>query len=932
MRYPKILSVFFTFVLALTGITVAQAAPAEAASVTQVPSAGAFVPAKAATALATTQANAGVVANRNNTGFVMAVNKRSITSGDKVKFSVRNFTNAGKARTGKVQLQYYRSGKWQTAKTLTLKDGRTSHTRAVKNSLQWRYRYPATGAVTKTVTVTVKGSVLRTTTSATKKTNISLTASRTSRLATQSSKLTAKYYRAGKLQKKGNLYLQYKSGSRWITVSTMKINSKGVASKTVKPAVNRTYRVVNSNRKVVSPARKVTLKSGFTITPNKTSTTKGKGVRFTAEYYANGKPRTGKVQLQFHKNGKWNTRKTLTLKNGKVAYTTKPSTTLKWRFYHPGLKKGTKSVKVSVKPQLTLATNKTKLTSGASAKLTVKMTRNGTNVKSEAVSLQTQENGKWTTLQSVTVKKGTASVTVKPTGTTNYRVLAKGNVKSAVRTVQVTNGGNNTPANGKAFWVNTSAGLNLRTGAGTNFATIGSQLQYGEKVTTISSEAIKNGSLTWVNIKTSDGRVGWVADMYLSATDPATGKNKSFTITGSGYGHGIGMSQYGAYEMARQGNNVTKILTYYYTGTTVSSQTIPTGLRDVKIQVLGPETFGFNSSYGDKFTTRTLTFSDTSGGLNATWRLRGSDNSFVSANGSQHLPASYKLRITVSGTNVKSEVLAANNQVLATLTDSMVRVYPSATGVVTVPGANGRYNNGSLEISVISKVLNVSNKLKLNTEYLYGIAEMPSSWGSNGGGAALEAQAIAARTYALNTARTKAADIAKCNCNLVDDIRHQNFTGWRKQGEGTNQQWGNVWKAAVDRTVNSATSGQVVKHNGAYISTYYFSSSGGKTANSQDVWAATLPYLKAKDDKYSLNAPGNSKKSWTKTITQATARKAFPSLPDVDKLEVTAKYSSGQVKTMRATSSDGKTQTLTKKADQWRSTFGTDAAWFTSIK
>lgn len=531
-------------------------------------------------------------------------------------------------------------------------------------------------------------------------------------------------------------------------------------------------------------------------------------------------------------------------------------------------------------------------------------------------------------------------MTVKPTGTTNYRVLAKGNVKSAVRTVQVTNGGNNTPAKGKAFWVNAASGLNLRKGAGTKFDIIGSRLQYGEKVTTISNQTLKNDSYTWVNIETSGGRKGWVADKYLTATDPTAptdGKsNKSFTITGSGYGHGIGMSQYGDYQMARQGNNATKILQYYYTGTTVSNQTIPAKLRDIKIQVLGPETFGFNASYGDRFTTRTLTFADTNGGSNATWRLRGPDDSFVSANGTTHLPTSYKLRVTVSGSNVKSEVLGTNNKPIsgATVTGSLIRVYPSTgakKAVVTVPGANGTYNNGSLEISVINKVLNVSNKLKLNTEYLYGIAEMPSSWGNNGGGAALEAQAIAARTYALRTARTNAADIAKCNCNLADDIRHQNFTGWRKQGEVTTQQWGNIWKAAVDRTVNSATSGQVVKHNGSYIATYYFSSSGGKTANSQDVWTATLPYLKAKDDPYSLDAPGNSNKSWTKTITQATARKIF-GLADVAKLEVTARYSSGQVKTMRATPSDGEPVDMTKKADQWRSAFSTPAAWFTSIK
>ncbi|RYD06411.1 hypothetical protein N752_04410 [Desulforamulus aquiferis] len=44
------------------------------------------------------------------------------------------------------------------------------------------------------------------------------------------------------------------------------------------------------------------------------------------------------------------------------------------------------------------------------------------------------------------------------------------------------------------------------------------------------------------------------------------GKFSSITITGSGWGHGIGLSQYGARGMAAQGYNYREILEYYYTG------------------------------------------------------------------------------------------------------------------------------------------------------------------------------------------------------------------------------------------------------------------------------------------------------------------------------------------------------------------------------
>ncbi len=912
MRYPKILSVFFTFVLALTGITVAQAVPAEAASVTQVPSAGTFVPAKAATALATTQANAGIVANQKNTGFVIAANKRSITSGERVTFSVRNFTNAGKARTGKVQLQYYRSGKWHTAKTLTLKNGRASFNRTVKNSLQWRYRYAATGAVTKTITVAVKGSVLRSTTSAAKKTSISLAASRTSRLATQSSKLTAKYYRAGKLQKKGNLYLQYKSGSRWITVLTMKINSKGVATTTVKPNVNRTYRVVNANRKVVSPTRKVNLKSGFTITPNKTSTTKGKGVRFTAEYYANGKPRTGKVQLQFHKNGKWNNRKTITLKNGKASYTTKPSTTLKWRFYHPGLKKGTKSLAVSVKPQLTLTANTSTLTSGGSAKFTVKLTRNGSNVASEKVSLQTHTGGKWVTLQSVTVKKGTASITVKPTATTKYRISAKG-VTSAVRTIAVrafTPAPAPTPTS-STYWVNSkSAALNMRKDAGTVNAIV-SKLAHTSRVTATSASTKTVGSTVWRQVTDLFGNTGWVSTEYLTKTAPA----KSFVFQGSGFGHGAGMPQYGAYAMAVAGKSASQILEHYFKGSKVAATTTPS---EIAVRING----------ASKASGTTATISTGS------MRLRNAGNTATYSK-ADALSNAYQIEFTVDGADeVKALVRRKSDKaVVATHSAKSFRLQWSDTraysggskAVLSMSGASGTYRHGFMRISRVGNTVNVVNVLRLNDEYLYGLSEMSSSWGVNGR-AALEAQVIAGRSYAMSKGT---ALKASCDCNLVDSTTDQVFTGWTKENGASSS----YWKAAVNATHTSATKAQVLTVAGKPVATHYYSYSGGKTANAHEVWTngATLGSKIAHEisvsDPWSAKAPGVPG-VWQHVVTEAQLLKIFTQLSDIAEVKVTSTYASGQARQITAYSASGKAQSI-RRSDSGTSSV---AGWRTLLK
>jgi stage II sporulation protein D len=48
-----------------------------------------------------------------------------------------------------------------------------------------------------------------------------------------------------------------------------------------------------------------------------------------------------------------------------------------------------------------------------------------------------------------------------------------------------------------------------------------------------------------------------------------------FTITGSGFGHGAGMSQYGAQGMGLDGYTASQILTHYYSGTTVDPVVLP---------------------------------------------------------------------------------------------------------------------------------------------------------------------------------------------------------------------------------------------------------------------------------------------------------------------------------------------------------------------
>jgi SpoIID/LytB domain protein len=100
---------------------------------------------------------------------------------------------------------------------------------------------------------------------------------------------------------------------------------------------------------------------------------------------------------------------------------------------------------------------------------------------------------------------------------------------------------------------------------------------------------------------------------------------------------------------------------------------------------------------------------------------------------------------------------------------------------------------------------------------------------------ALKAQAVVARSYALATRRSGAFD-------LYPDTRSQVYLGVEHEKPSTN--------AAV-----SATAGQVVLYQGLVAKTYFFSTSGGRTASAEDVWGEPVPYLVSVPDPYDTISP-----------------------------------------------------------------------------
>ncbi|MDR1293645.1 MAG: SpoIID/LytB domain-containing protein, partial [Bifidobacteriaceae bacterium] len=339
----------------------------------------------------------------------------------------------------------------------------------------------------------------------------------------------------------------------------------------------------------------------------------------------------------------------------------------------------------------------------------------------------------------------------------------------------------------------------------------------------------------------------------------------SFRITGSGFGHGVGMSQYGAQAMALAGRSAEQILTHYYTGTSVVDRTLD---QTVRVQI------GTDSS------APTVSFADGAG------RVRIDDVDVATPG------AGDKIRLTATGTEVAVAAISSSG---ATTIATGASVRLTSEGTMSLTGARGTYRRGSLEATAIGGRVNIVNVVRLDTDYVYGLAEVPRSWAP----AALQAQAIAARNYAVVNSGSVKPD---CNCHLYDDTRSQVYTGWTKETEAV---YGTAWKAAVDATAGKL----VVNAAGDPINAYYSSSSGGRTENSEDVWSAALTYARSVDDPWSLDpASHNPNITWTKTISGTEAAKAF-GLSDVASIRVTQRTAGGNASEVEGTSSSGVVKT-----------------------
>ena len=342
-----------------------------------------------------------------------------------------------------------------------------------------------------------------------------------------------------------------------------------------------------------------------------------------------------------------------------------------------------------------------------------------------------------------------------------------------------------------------------------------------------------------------------------SAAEQETVTATTFVITGHGWGHGVGMAQWGALGFARNGMTYDGILAYYYPGTELGQAPV------TKLRVLLAERKKVKVASDSDFTV-------------------------------------------LDGAGTVHELPAGSVTVGKDLSLAVDPTQPpeAMTGPLTFRAGSSplqlgpRDYRGSIQVQLVGEKLQAVNVVGLEA-YLRGVVteEMPAYWPLE----ALKAQAVAARSYALAVRQMGAVLFADQRGQVYHGIRGESATG----------------DAAV-----VATRRQVLLYQGEVATTYYSSSSGGRTAAFTDVFpdAAPIPYLVSVRDPYDMLSPYHSWGPATFRGAQVARLLGVPGVTDL-----VAKPSTGRARIVVATAAIG---TVTLAATAVRRALGLWSTWF----
>jgi stage II sporulation protein D len=264
-----------------------------------------------------------------------------------------------------------------------------------------------------------------------------------------------------------------------------------------------------------------------------------------------------------------------------------------------------------------------------------------------------------------------------------------------------------------------------------------------------------------------------------------------FVLTGHGWGHGVGMSQWGALGQAQAGRTYAQILAHYYRGTTLGS----TGAQRVRVLV-----------------------------------AEGRRRLAVSS------PAPFRVRAGKVTYRLPARRVAVGPRPLRVQAGGKRRILRGE--LLFLPGAaplelDGAGYRGALRISREAGGLRAVNVVPLEA-YLRGVVplEVPKHWPHE----VLKAQAVAARSYAL------ARRLGSGPFDLYSDWRSQMYGGIRAEAPTTD--------SAV-----KATALRVLRHGGGIATTFFHSTSGGRTASAAEVFGDDVPYLVSVADPWDRLSP-----------------------------------------------------------------------------
>jgi stage II sporulation protein D len=273
----------------------------------------------------------------------------------------------------------------------------------------------------------------------------------------------------------------------------------------------------------------------------------------------------------------------------------------------------------------------------------------------------------------------------------------------------------------------------------------------------------------------------------LGATAAGARAQVNWVVQGHGFGHGVGMSAYGAYGYALHGKGYKFILGHYYVGTSLGRLSGPNTVRVLLGATSGDVTFTEATSACRTKLEPTRTYE------------------------------AHRLGNTVVLRSSAGKPLAKCGATLRA----------AGAGVIDIVGV-GRYR-GALE-TVVNEggELNIVNALSVDN-YVKGVIpnESPPSWPM----AELKAQAVASRSFALTAGREGDG------YDLYSDTRSQVYKGLESEYTTSNE-------------AEEQTAGQVLMYEGQIAETLFSACSGGKTESIQNVFGTAIPYLVGVPDPY----------------------------------------------------------------------------------